>query len=114
MFSHDDKDNDDFLKDLNKKREKREELKEQTKYRKQCAIEKLEQVLHSPIVELYNTSGLTTQQRLIILQLIRRIYECEGKIPEKYWCDDCKSKGERIKDLSKRFAEINLTRNWKF
>lgn len=91
------------------RRQEETELKESMKDRRQCAIEKVKNILHLPLVDLYikHTENLNIIQRLVILQLIRRIIECEDKIPKEFWCENCKRKDKRIKDLIKRFLTMN-------
>lgn len=96
---------DEFLQNLEKKREEKRELKESTKERKLSAIGKIQKVIDLPLFNDYDTIGLNTIQRLTILQLLRKIGECEGEIPKEFWCDSCKSKEERVKDLIKRFRD---------
>jgi len=105
MFNSED---DELKKDgfLNKIDE-RKELQEETKYRKQLAIKKLKKVLESnDIIGCYNASNLNAMQRMVILQLMRRIYECEENIPKSMWCKTCKSKKERIFELIQRFQKM--------
>lgn len=99
----DDNKEDEFLKNLEKKREEKRELEENTKERKLNALDKIQKVLDLPFFVDHDTTGLNTIQRLTILQLLRKIGECEGEIPEEFWCDNCKSKEERVKELIKRF-----------
>jgi len=101
MFENDEK-KDDFLNKL----DARKELQEETRCRKQCAIEKLKKMLESPIVGFYDTSDLNSLQRIVILQLTYRIYECEEGIPREMWCEDCKSKESQIFSLIKRFQKM--------
>jgi hypothetical protein len=106
--SHEKKD--DFLNKL----DARKELQEETRYRKQCAIEKLKKMLESSIIDFYNTSDLDTIQRIVILQLAHRIYECEDRIPKEMWCKDCKSKELRILNLIKRFQGMQKKKKSKY
>ncbi|MCK4359139.1 MAG: hypothetical protein KAW92_10450 [Candidatus Cloacimonetes bacterium] len=98
-------DENDYLKNLEKKRQEKEILKEYTKERKLRAIDKIQKVLDLPFFTDYNTEGLSTFQRLTILQLLRKIGECEGEIPREFWCKSCKRKEKRVKELIKRFRD---------
>lgn len=103
FIGNDKEETDDFLKNLNKKRDEKKELKEYTQYRKQCAIEKIKNILHLSFIDSYDTRDLVVEQRLVVLQLMKRIGECEEEIPKKFWCNNCKKIDKRIKELIKRF-----------
>jgi hypothetical protein len=94
-----------------KNNSKKNELLETVKYRKKCSIEKVAKVLNSSIVYLYDTIDLGTMQRMVILQLMRRIYECEEEIPRNLWCRECERKEDRIHDLIKRFQKMKKSKS---
>lgn len=109
-FEEDNKKKDDFLNKI----DARKELQEETRYRKQCAIEKLKKMLESPIVDFYDTFDLNSIQRIVILKLVYRIYECEEGIPREMWCEDCKSKELQIFSLIKRFQGMREKKKSKY
>jgi len=46
-------------------------------------------------------------QRKIILNLMQKIRDCEGDIPETHWCSHCIIRAYRCEELLKRFERLN-------
>ena len=50
---------------------------------------------------------LNLSQRKIVLALFQKIRNCEGDIPDNYWCVECINSCNRIEELICRFEKIN-------
>jgi len=54
--------------------------------------------------ELPNTKAL--DKRIAFLK--DKIKECEGEIPEEFWCDNCKRLKKKIENILEKVTEITL------
>ena len=51
---------------------------------------------------------MTAGQRDIIVKLYNKVWDCEGAgMPEKHWCESCKSTWDRFYELFVRFEFLN-------
>jgi hypothetical protein len=54
--------------------------------------------------------GATDRQKLMLFKMCVSTWECELDIPKEFWCDRCKSRHQRVFELTCRFVKMNRNR----
>lgn len=72
-------------------------------------IGKVKRELHSKIERF----KLSDAQEEILAIFVAQVVDCEGGIPQRLWCQDCKRRARRSQELMAKFRKLSLRKQCK-